>query len=69
MNTVPGRRNPFNGRYAETEVIGLALVGAFVAGVTAGGFFFAIERSPTPSGYNGRTALAFFLNGNPAKLR
>ena len=65
----PRQTKPFQRPLRRDGVIGLALVGAFVAGVTAGGFFFAIERSPTPSGYNGRTALAFFLNGNPAKLR
>lgn len=60
---------PFQRPPRRDGVIALALIGAFVAGATAGSFFFALKPSPTSSGYNGRTALAFFLNGNPAQLR
>jgi hypothetical protein len=44
-------------------VIMLVLVAAFAAGITVGGVFsFASQRVQQPSD-DGRTALAFFLNG------
>jgi hypothetical protein len=43
----------------------IALVGVFIAGLTTGGLLFAFRDSPpTPMASDeGRTALAFFLNG------
>jgi hypothetical protein len=47
----------------------LAIVGVFLAGMTAGGFLFAAYRGQptvqTASSDDGKTALAFFLNGTP----
>jgi hypothetical protein len=47
----------------------LAIVGVFLAGMTAGGFLFAVYRGQptvqTASSDDGKTALAFFLNGTP----
>jgi len=45
----------------------IALVGVFIAGLTTGGLLFAFrDNPPTPTAADeGRTALAFFLNGTP----
>jgi hypothetical protein len=49
----------------------LALVGVFLAGMTAGGFLFGYEIQPPmqTASTNGKTALAFFLNGTPTTTR
>jgi hypothetical protein len=51
----------------------LAIVGVFLAGMTAGGFLFAAYRGQptvqTASSDDGKTALAFFLNGTPNVAR
>jgi hypothetical protein len=41
----------------------IALIGVFIAGLTAGGLLFAL-RSPatSPASDDGRTALAFLMN-------
>jgi hypothetical protein len=45
-------------------LIVVALVAAFLAGMTAGGVFSFGSHSPAqPSPDDGKTALAFFLNG------
>jgi hypothetical protein len=43
----------------------MAIVGIFLVGLTAGGLLFPFGSGPrTPTGSdNGKTALAFFLNG------
>jgi hypothetical protein len=49
----------------DNGVVMIALVGVFIAGLTTGGLLFAFRDSPlTPTASDeGRTALAFFLNG------
>jgi len=49
----------------------LAIVGVFLAGVTAGGFLFAYESRPSiqTASSDGKTGLAFFLNGTPRVAR
>ena len=49
----------------------LAIVGVFLAGMTAGGFLFGYESQPPmqTASSNGKTALAFFLNGTPTTTR
>jgi hypothetical protein len=49
----------------DNGVVMIALVGVFVAGLTAGGLLFAFRDSPPAltASDEGRTALAFFLNG------
>jgi len=52
---------------------GLMILGVFLAGMTAGGFLFAAYRGQptvqTASSDDGKTALAFFLNGTPNVAR
>jgi hypothetical protein len=47
-------------------VMTIIIVGVFIAGLTAGALLFALRNSPPAStaSEDGRTALAFFLNGN-----
>ena len=47
----------------------LAMVGVFLAGMTAGGLLFANENAPQTASSDGKTALAFFLNGSQAVAR
>jgi hypothetical protein len=49
----------------------LAVVGVFLAGMTAGSFLFAYRSPPAiqTASSNGTMALAFFLNGTPAVAR
>jgi hypothetical protein len=49
----------------------LAMVGVFIAGLTAGGLLFTFGNAPsTPTGSDdGRTALAFLLNGTGSPSR
>jgi len=49
----------------------LAIVGVFFAGMTAGGLIFAYESQPPTqtASSDGKTALAFFLNGTPMVAR
>jgi hypothetical protein len=41
----------------------LGMVGVFIAGLTAGGLLFTFGSNPSTPTDDGRTALAFFLNG------
>ena len=47
----------------------LAIVGVFLAGMTAGGLLFANRSGPQTASSDGKTALAFFLNGSPTVAR
>jgi len=49
----------------------LAIVGVFLAGMTAGSFLFAYRSPPAiqTASSDGTMALAFFLNGTPAVAR
>jgi hypothetical protein len=49
----------------DSGVMMIALVGVFIAGLTAGGLLFAFGNgAPTPTASDdGRTALAFLMNG------
>ena len=49
----------------------LAIVGVFLAGMTAGGFIFAYESQPSmqAASSNGKATLAFFLNGTSTVAR
>ena len=45
------------------------IVGVFLAGMTAGGLLFANGSGPQTASSDGKTALAFFLNGSPTVAR
>jgi hypothetical protein len=49
----------------------LAIVGVFLAGMTAGGFIFAYESQPSmqKASSDGKSTLAFFLNGTSTTAR
>jgi hypothetical protein len=47
----------------------LTIVGAFVAGMAAGGLLFARGSGAQTASSDGKTALAFFLNGTPTIAR
>jgi hypothetical protein len=47
----------------------LAIIGVFLAGMTAGGFLFAYQPPAHTASRDGKTALAFFLNGTPDATR
>jgi hypothetical protein len=49
----------------DSGVVTIVIVGVFIAGLTAGGLLFALHSNPPASAASedGRTALAFFLNG------
>jgi len=47
----------------------LTIVGAFLAGMTVGGLLFASGSGPQTASSDGKTALAFFLNGKPTIAR
>ena len=70
LDTQMKRFQPFSRR--DGPMI-LAIVGVFLAGMTAGGFLFAAYRGQptvqTASSDDGKTALAFFLNGTPNVAR
>ena len=47
----------------------LTIVGVFLAGMTTGGLLFANGTGPQTASSDGKTALAFFLNGSPTIAR
>ncbi len=48
----------------DNSMVTIALIGVFVAGLTAGGLLFALSGQSTPTAAdNGRTTLAFLMNG------
>jgi hypothetical protein len=52
-------------------VLILAMVGVFIAGLTAGGLLFTFGSNPSAptASSDGKTALAFFLNGTGTTTR
>jgi hypothetical protein len=53
----------------DNGVLTIALIGVFIAGLTAGGLLFAFQgQSASTTADDGRTALAFLMNGtgNPS---
>jgi hypothetical protein len=70
LDTQMKRFQPFSRR---DGLMILAIVGVFLAGMIAGGFLFAAYRGQptvqTASSDDGKTALAFFLNGTPKVAR
>ena len=50
-------------------VLILAMVGVFIAGLTAGGLLFTFGNAQPTASDDGRTALAFLLNGTGSPSR